>query len=71
VIEVIMAAGRFADALAVTEESVAAYRILSAADPARYRPELSRALTNLAAVLWALGRHSEAEQAASDADRSK
>jgi hypothetical protein len=44
VIEVIMAAGRFADALAVTEESVAAYRILSAADPARYRPELSQSL---------------------------
>ena len=37
-------AGRLADALAATEDAVTIYRDLAAADPARYHPNLARAL---------------------------
>jgi tetratricopeptide (TPR) repeat protein len=62
--------GRPAEALPVTEEAVAARRELAAASPDRYRPDLARSLTSLAAILDALGRTDEAEKIQNDAAAS-
>ena len=52
--------GRFAEALPPTQEAVAIYQVLAAADPDRYRPDLAGSLTNLGVRFSALGRPAEA-----------
>jgi hypothetical protein len=59
---VLAQAGRPADALAVTEQTVAAYRELAAARPDRYRPDLAAALARLTDLLTELGQTSEARK---------
>jgi hypothetical protein len=54
----------------VTQEAVTIRRELAAASPDRYRPELARSLSNLAAILDALGRTAEAEKIRNDAAAS-
>jgi len=73
--------GRPAEALPATEEAVAVYRELAAANPDRYRPELALSLANLGVRFSELGRPVEAlpvteeavgvyrELAAADPDR--
>jgi tetratricopeptide repeat protein len=59
--------GRPAEALPVTEESVAIRRELAAASPDRYRPDLAGSLSGLAGVLASLGRTADAEKIRRDA----
>ena len=54
------AAGRPTEALQVTQEAVDIYRDLDAASPDLYRPDLARALDNLAVWLWELGHTADA-----------
>ena len=51
--------GQWQDALAVSEEAVAAYRELAAANPDRYRPDLARSLHYLGERFFALRRRPE------------
>jgi hypothetical protein len=48
---------------------VAIYRDLADANPERYRSDLAQSLDNLAEILAALGRFSEAEQIRGEVDR--
>jgi hypothetical protein len=59
--------GRPADALAVTEESVAIYRDLAAAHPDQHRPSLADSLTSPGIRLSDLGRPADALSAEQDA----
>jgi tetratricopeptide (TPR) repeat protein len=59
-------AGRWHDALPVTEDAVTTYRELAAVNPDRYRPELADALTSLGIRLYELGRHADALPAAQE-----
>ena len=52
--------GRTADALNTAEDSVAIYRRLADATPARYEPDLARALNTLAIRLAEAGMDAEA-----------
>lgn len=51
--------GRAADAVAPTREAVAQLRVLAAADPDRFEPDLADALLNLGAALIDAGRSEE------------
>ena len=59
--------GQWQDALAVSEEAVAAYRELAAASPDRYRPDLARSLHYLGERFFALRRSAEALPPAQEA----
>jgi Tetratricopeptide repeat len=59
--------GQWQDALAVSEEAVAAYRELAAANPDRYRPDLARSLHYLGERFFALRRLAEALPPAQEA----
>jgi len=59
--------GQWQDALAVSEEAVAAYRELAAASPDRYRPDLARSLHYLGERFFALRRPAEALPPAQEA----
>ena len=59
--------GQWEDALAVSEEAVAAYRELATASPDRYRPDLAHSLHYLGVRFFALRRHAEALPPAQEA----
>jgi tetratricopeptide (TPR) repeat protein len=61
------ALGRPADALPVTEESVAIRRELAAANPDRYLPDLAASLSNLGIWFSELGRPADALPAEQEA----
>ena len=62
-------AGRPSEALPVTEEAVAMYRELAAANPVRYRRDLARSLSNLGVTFSEFGRDREAAAASAEAGR--
>lgn len=53
-------AGLFQEAIGAADDALADWRHAAKADPARYEPELARALANLANILRLAGRHQEA-----------
>ena len=60
-------AGRREEALAASEEAVAAYRELAGNNMAAYGPDLARSLNNLSIRLGEAGRHDEALAAIEEA----